>query len=193
MSSQTFSSSSTSEPGWNHDVFLSFRGEDTRKKFTDHLYTALVQAGIHTFRMMTSLQEGSKFPPNCSKRFKNQEFPLWFSQKAMLLPVGALMSCFTSWMGLSPEHSLGMKSGSRRRWRGYRSGEQLLLKLQICPAGISRVLPMGMIYYDTVYCFALAFPLILFNNVSAAWLLKSTSDQLFKRSRSFISWIVVKI
>jgi hypothetical protein len=31
-------------------VFLSFRGEDTRKNFTDHLYTALVQAGIHTFR-----------------------------------------------------------------------------------------------------------------------------------------------
>jgi len=31
-------------------VFLSFRGEDTRKNFTDHLYTALVQAGIHTLR-----------------------------------------------------------------------------------------------------------------------------------------------
>jgi hypothetical protein len=30
-------------------VFLSFRG-DTRNNFTDHLYTALVQAGIHTFR-----------------------------------------------------------------------------------------------------------------------------------------------
>jgi hypothetical protein len=33
-----------------YQVFLSFRGEDTRKNFTDHLYTALVQAGIHTFR-----------------------------------------------------------------------------------------------------------------------------------------------
>lgn len=37
-------------PGWNHDVFLSFRGEDTRKNFVDHLFTALVQAGIRTFR-----------------------------------------------------------------------------------------------------------------------------------------------
>eukprot|EP00258_Populus_trichocarpa_P031994 XP_024448013.1 TMV resistance protein N-like [Populus trichocarpa] len=33
-----------------YQVFLSFRGEDTRKNFTDHLYTALLQAGIHTFR-----------------------------------------------------------------------------------------------------------------------------------------------
>jgi hypothetical protein len=31
-------------------VFLSFRGADTRKNFTDHLYKALVDAGIHTFR-----------------------------------------------------------------------------------------------------------------------------------------------
>ncbi|PNT11280.2 hypothetical protein POPTR_011G008548v4 [Populus trichocarpa] len=33
-----------------HQVFLSFRGADTRKNFTDHLYKALVDAGIHTFR-----------------------------------------------------------------------------------------------------------------------------------------------
>ncbi|KAK2975689.1 hypothetical protein RJ640_014483, partial [Escallonia rubra] len=29
---------------------MSFRGEDTRKTFTDHLYTALVQAGLSVFR-----------------------------------------------------------------------------------------------------------------------------------------------
>jgi hypothetical protein len=39
-----------SEPRWNHNVFLSFRGEDTRKSFTDPLYTALVHAEVHTFR-----------------------------------------------------------------------------------------------------------------------------------------------
>jgi hypothetical protein len=39
---------SPSEP---YDGFLSFRGENTRKTFIDHyLYTALVHAGIHTFR-----------------------------------------------------------------------------------------------------------------------------------------------
>jgi hypothetical protein len=43
---------------WNHDVFLSFRGEDTRKTFTDHLYTALVRVGIHTFRDDDELPRG---------------------------------------------------------------------------------------------------------------------------------------
>jgi hypothetical protein len=47
MAAQTLSS--PSKPRWNHNVFLSFRGEDTRKNFIDHLYTALVHAGIHTF------------------------------------------------------------------------------------------------------------------------------------------------
>ena len=42
--------SSSSEFGWNYDVFLSFKGEDTRKNFTDHLYSALVGQGVITFR-----------------------------------------------------------------------------------------------------------------------------------------------
>ncbi|KAM1061620.1 hypothetical protein FF1_026072 [Malus domestica] len=35
------SSSSSKSKLWNYDVFLSFRGEDTRKGFTDHLHAAL--------------------------------------------------------------------------------------------------------------------------------------------------------
>ncbi|KAL7208400.1 hypothetical protein ACSBR1_030203 [Camellia fascicularis] len=52
------SSSSSTQPRWSYDVFLSFRGEDTRKNFTDHLYEALVQAGIHTFRDDDELPRG---------------------------------------------------------------------------------------------------------------------------------------
>ncbi|XP_043691615.1 disease resistance protein RUN1-like isoform X2 [Telopea speciosissima] len=58
------SSSSTSTPTptpatrWNFDVFLSFRGEDTRHNFTGHLYTALIQKGIHTFRDDDELRRG---------------------------------------------------------------------------------------------------------------------------------------
>ncbi|KAM5552746.1 hypothetical protein ABKV19_025117 [Rosa sericea] len=35
---------------YTYEVFLSFRGEDTRFNFTDHLHTALCQRGIETFR-----------------------------------------------------------------------------------------------------------------------------------------------
>jgi|UniRef100_A0A2K1ZU98 hypothetical protein len=52
--------SSRSRPQGAYDVFLSFRGEDTRKTFTDHLYTALVQAGIHTFRDDDELPRGKE-------------------------------------------------------------------------------------------------------------------------------------
>ncbi|KAK6932018.1 Toll/interleukin-1 receptor homology (TIR) domain [Dillenia turbinata] len=45
----TSSSSSPFKRQWNYDVFLSFRGEDTRKNFTGHLFGALIQAGINTF------------------------------------------------------------------------------------------------------------------------------------------------
>ncbi|XP_062006915.1 disease resistance protein RPV1-like [Rosa rugosa] len=34
----------------HYEVYLSFRGEDTGKTFTDHLYSSLVQKGIKTFR-----------------------------------------------------------------------------------------------------------------------------------------------
>ncbi|PRQ36229.1 putative TIR domain-containing protein [Rosa chinensis] len=35
---------------YTYEVFLSFRGEDTRYDFTDHLYNALCLRGIKTFR-----------------------------------------------------------------------------------------------------------------------------------------------
>ncbi|CAI0432362.1 unnamed protein product [Linum tenue] len=41
---------STSWSQYNYHVFLSLRGKDTGKGFGDHLYTALEQAGFHTFR-----------------------------------------------------------------------------------------------------------------------------------------------
>lgn len=43
---------------WDYDVFLSFRGKDTRKTFTDHLYNALDRVGIRTFRDNEELPKG---------------------------------------------------------------------------------------------------------------------------------------
>ena len=42
-------SSSSSTHQENYDVFLSFRGEDTRYNFTCHLYKALCDNGFNTF------------------------------------------------------------------------------------------------------------------------------------------------
>ena len=42
-------SSSSSTRQWSHDIFLSFRGEDTRYDFTDRLYTTLCDYGLTTF------------------------------------------------------------------------------------------------------------------------------------------------
>ena len=40
------------------DVFLSFRGEDTRLNFTDHLYTQLHRHGIRAFRDNEGMNRG---------------------------------------------------------------------------------------------------------------------------------------
>ncbi|XP_061991612.1 disease resistance protein RPV1-like [Rosa rugosa] len=52
------SSSSSTHP-WKYHVFLSFRGEDTRYNFTDHLYNALCREGIITF-MDDQLRRGEE-------------------------------------------------------------------------------------------------------------------------------------
>ncbi|XP_040960970.1 disease resistance protein RPV1-like [Gossypium hirsutum] len=50
-----------------YDVFLSFRGEDTRKNFTDHLYAALKRSGIVTFRDDIKLEAGEEIAPELFK------------------------------------------------------------------------------------------------------------------------------
>ncbi|KAK5786637.1 TMV resistance protein N-like [Gossypium arboreum] len=60
-------SSSSSISRKRYDVFLSFRGEDTRKNFTDHLYEALIRNGIHTSRDDPKLETGEEIAPELFK------------------------------------------------------------------------------------------------------------------------------
>ncbi|XP_034674422.1 disease resistance protein RPV1-like [Vitis riparia] len=58
------SSSSTPVRTRDYDVFLSFRGEDTRTNITDHLYAALIRIGIVTFRDDEGLSRGEEITPS---------------------------------------------------------------------------------------------------------------------------------
>ncbi|XP_039166206.1 disease resistance protein RPV1 [Eucalyptus grandis] len=49
--------------GNDYEVFLSFRGKDTRKGFTDYLYTSLVDARVHVFRDDNELRVGEEIGP----------------------------------------------------------------------------------------------------------------------------------
>ncbi|KAM2397325.1 hypothetical protein EV1_033739 [Malus domestica] len=48
---------------WKYHVFLSIRGEDTRRGFTDHLYKQLEARGIKTFRDEPELERGKDINP----------------------------------------------------------------------------------------------------------------------------------
>ncbi|KAF8017397.1 hypothetical protein BT93_H2538 [Corymbia citriodora subsp. variegata] len=49
--------------GRDYEVFLSFRGSDTRTGFTDFLYTSLTDAGIRTYRYDEDLHYEEEFGP----------------------------------------------------------------------------------------------------------------------------------
>ncbi|XP_057948493.1 disease resistance protein RPV1-like isoform X1 [Malania oleifera] len=61
MGSETTSSIPAFRVRW--DVFLSFRGEDTRDGFTDHLYSALERSGVRVFRDNDALNRGDEIAP----------------------------------------------------------------------------------------------------------------------------------
>ncbi|XP_050387039.1 disease resistance protein RPV1-like isoform X2 [Argentina anserina] len=64
---QEASSSKAYQSRRSYHVFLSFRGEETRNTFTDHLYSALVNAGFHTFRDEDELERGEGIRPELEK------------------------------------------------------------------------------------------------------------------------------
>ncbi|XP_059637251.1 disease resistance protein RPV1-like [Cornus florida] len=68
-------SSSTSRT-YEYDVFLSFRGGDTRRNFTDHLHYALVEHWFTTFRGDLSLRRGEEIGPELLKAIENSRLSI---------------------------------------------------------------------------------------------------------------------
>ncbi|XP_042960405.1 disease resistance protein RUN1-like isoform X2 [Carya illinoinensis] len=70
------SSSSTVSSMWFYDVFLSFRGDDTRNTFTAHLYHALLQNGIHTYIDEDELRRGDEISPALLQAIENSRLSI---------------------------------------------------------------------------------------------------------------------
>ena len=61
---------------WKYDVFLSFRGVDTRNNFTDHLYAALQRNGILTFKDEEKLRKGNRISSELLKAINESRFAI---------------------------------------------------------------------------------------------------------------------
>ncbi|PWA43038.1 toll/interleukin-1 receptor (TIR) domain-containing protein [Artemisia annua] len=69
-------SSSSGRSSWKYDVFLSFRGEDTRKTFVDHLYVALVERTICTYKDDITLARGDTIGESLLKAIEESHIAL---------------------------------------------------------------------------------------------------------------------
>ena len=56
---------------YRYDVFISFRGFDTRNTFVDHLYAHLVRKGIFVFKDDKQLQKGKSISPQLLQAIKD--------------------------------------------------------------------------------------------------------------------------
>ncbi|KAL7185350.1 hypothetical protein ACSBR2_027316 [Camellia fascicularis] len=65
---------SSSQSRYTYDVFLSFRGEDTRYNFVSHLHNALVQKGINTFIDDEKLERGKMISPELRRAIRESRF-----------------------------------------------------------------------------------------------------------------------
>ena len=61
---------------FTYDVFLSFRGEDTRHGFTGHLYKTLGDWGIYTFIDDEELQRGEEITPSLVKEIEESRIAI---------------------------------------------------------------------------------------------------------------------
>ena len=76
QTTSSLSSFSSSTPQWKYDIFLSFRGKDTCNNFTDHLYVALKQKGIFTFRDEEKLETGKSISTELMKAIEESRFAI---------------------------------------------------------------------------------------------------------------------
>ena len=83
-----------------YDVFLSFRGKDTRSKFTSHLHTYLINAGIYVFKDDDELQRGKTIRISLLKAIEKSRISIiilstnYANSKWCLLELEEIMQCY---------------------------------------------------------------------------------------------------
>ncbi|CAI9297043.1 unnamed protein product [Lactuca saligna] len=75
-SSSSPSTPTLSSQSWKYDVFLSFRGEDTRNTFVGHLYSALEQQGIYTYKDNETHPRGESIHPSLMKAIEESQIAI---------------------------------------------------------------------------------------------------------------------
>ncbi|XP_056163448.1 disease resistance protein L6-like [Syzygium oleosum] len=82
-----------------YDVFLSFRGRDTRKKFTDCLYNALSGAGIRVFRDKEEMETGEEINELLMEAIKQSKISIpvisknYANSKSCLRELAQMLEC----------------------------------------------------------------------------------------------------
>ncbi|KAM7469178.1 hypothetical protein LguiA_007361 [Lonicera macranthoides] len=84
----TTASTSAADLVGEYEVFLSFRGADTRNGFTDYLYHDLIGAGVRTFRDDNELPIGEKI---------GAELPSAIKQSKISIPIFSKNYAFSKW------------------------------------------------------------------------------------------------
>ncbi|KAJ8771206.1 hypothetical protein K2173_025982 [Erythroxylum novogranatense] len=74
-SSSSFTSSLTSQP-CKYDVFLNFRGEDTRRNFISHLHATLCQKDLQTFFDDDELKRGEEITRSLPQAIQDSTVPV---------------------------------------------------------------------------------------------------------------------
>ncbi|GJX21720.1 NB-ARC domains-containing protein [Tanacetum coccineum] len=67
-------SSSHIAPSWKYDVFVSFRGEDIRNTFVDHLFSDFERKGIYAFKDDKKLKRGEEISSGLYEAIEQSRF-----------------------------------------------------------------------------------------------------------------------
>ncbi|KAL7261341.1 hypothetical protein ACSBR1_006899 [Camellia fascicularis] len=67
---------SPSSSQFRYDVFLSFRGIDTRHNFISHLYKELIREGIETFKDDSELERGKEISPDLLEAIEESRYSI---------------------------------------------------------------------------------------------------------------------